>query len=77
MVYTLRRMKNGRFINLLLALLRLGLGVFFLITGVQKIAGIHEMADFLTRSRILPAVCSLPLACLGLAMELVVAVFAG
>ena len=67
-------MKNGRFINLLLALLRLGLGVFFLITGVQKIAGIHEMADFLTRSRILPAVCSLPLACLGLAMELVVAV---
>ena len=67
-------MKNGRLINFLLALLRLGLGGFFLITGVQKIAGMDEMADFLTRSRILPSIFSMPLACIGLAMELVVAV---
>ena len=67
-------MKNGRFINFLLLLLRLGLGGFFLLTGLQKLAGIDEMADFLTRSRILPAFFSMPLACIGLAMELVVAV---
>ena len=67
-------MKNGRFINFLLLLLRLGLGGFFLLTGPQKLAGMDEMADFLTRSRILPAFFSMPLACIGLAMELVVAV---
>ena len=67
-------MKNGRFINFLLLLLRLGLGGFFLLTGLQKLAGLDEMADFLTRSRILPAFFSMPLACIGLAMELVVAV---
>ena len=66
-------MKNGRFINFLLLLLRLGLGGFFLLTGLQKLAGMDEMADFLTRSRILPAFFSMPLACIGLAMELVVA----
>lgn len=67
-------MKNGRFINFLLLLLRLGLGGFFLLTGLQKLAGMDEMADFLIRSRILPAFFSMPLACIGLAMELVVAV---
>ena len=67
-------MKNGRFINFLLLLLRLGLGGFFLLTGLQKLAGMDEMADFLTRSRILPSFFSTPLACIGLAMELVVAV---
>ena len=67
-------MKNGRFINFLLLLLRLGLGGFFLLTGLQKLAEMDEMADFLTRSRILPAFFSMPLACIGLAMELVVAV---
>lgn len=67
-------MKNGRFINFLLLLLRLGLGGFFLLTGLQKLARMDEMADFLTRSRILPAFFSMPLACIGLAMELVVAV---
>lgn len=67
-------MKNGRFINLLLALLRLGLGGFFLTTGLQKVLSMNETADFLTRSRILPAFFSMPLACIGLAMELVVAV---
>lgn len=67
-------MKNGRFINFLMLLLRMGLGGFFLLTGLQKLAGMDEMADFLTRSRILPAFFSMPLACIGLAMELVVAV---
>ena len=66
--------KYNRFVNLLLNILRLGMGGFFLITGVQKIATMNEMVDFLTRSRILPAFFSFPLACLGLAMELVVAV---
>ena len=67
-------MKNGRFINFLMLLIRMGLGGFFLLTGLQKLTGMDEMADFLTRSRILPAFFSMPLACIGLAMELVVAV---
>lgn len=66
--------KYNRFVNMLLYVLRLGLGGFFLFTGVQKIAGMNEMVDFLTRSHILPAFFSFPLACIGLAMELVVAV---
>lgn len=70
----LPRVKYNRFVNSLLMALRLGLGGFFLLTGVQKVAAMNEMVDFLTRSRILPAFFSFPLACLGLAMELVVAV---
>ncbi len=67
-------MKYNRFVNLLLNILRLGLGGFFLLTALQKVMGMNEMADFLTRSRLLPAFFSFPLACLGLAMELVVAI---
>lgn len=67
-------MKYNRFVNLLLSILRVALGIFFLLTALQKVADINEMADFLTRSRLLPAICSFPLACIGLAMELVVAV---
>lgn len=70
----LRHVKYNRFVNLLLTTLRVGLGIFFLFTGVQKIAGMNEMVDFLTRSRLLPEFFSFPLACIGLAMELVVAV---
>ena len=70
----LARMKNGRFINTLMAIMRVGLGAFFLITGLQKITSMNETADFLTRSSILPAFFSMPLACIGIAMELVVAV---
>lgn len=70
----LRGVKYNRFVNMLLNVLRLGLGGFFLFTGVQKIAGMNEMVDFLTRSHILPVFFSFPLACIGLAMELVVAV---
>ncbi len=58
----------------MLTLLRVGLGVFFLVTGILKIADLGETAEFLTRSDILPAWCSMPLACTGVAMELVVAV---
>ena len=66
-------MPRGRYIDLLLSLLRLGLGLFFLITAVLKIDQLGDTAEFLTRSRLLPASCSLPLACIGVAMELVVA----
>lgn len=58
----------------MLTLLRVGMGAFFLITGIPKIADLGETSDFLTRSNILPAWCSMPLACTGVAMELVVAV---
>lgn len=66
--------KYNRFVNMLLTILRLGLGGFFLLTGLQKVASMNEMVDFLTRSSVLPAFFSFPLACIGLAMELVVAV---
>lgn len=67
-------MRNTRSITLLLTLLRVGLGGFFLLTGIPKIADLGETAEFLTRSDLLPAWCSMPLACTGVAMELVVAV---
>ena len=67
-------MRNTRSINVMLTLLRVGLGVFFVCTGIPKIADLGETAEFVTRSNILPAWCSMPLACTGVAMELVVAV---
>ena len=66
-------MPRDRYIGLLLSLLRLGLGLFFLTTAVLKIDQLGDTAEFLTRSRLLPECCSLPLACIGVAMELVVA----
>lgn len=53
-------------------LLRVGMGVFFLITGLLKIGELDETAEFLTRSRLLPGIFSMPLACTGVAMELIV-----
>ena len=73
-VYYLRAMRNNRAIDVLLNLLRVGLGIFFLVTGLLKIGEMGETADFLTRSDLLPEFFSMPLACIGIAMELVVAV---
>ncbi len=67
-------MRNSRTIDILLNLLRVGLGVFFLVTGLLKIGELGQTAEFLTRSDLLPEFFSMPLACLGIAMELVVAV---
>lgn len=58
------------FINLL----RVGIGMFFVVTSLLKIPHLDETADFLTRSRLLPAQCSLPLACIGVGMELLVGI---
>ena len=58
-----------------MSLLRLGMGLFFLVTGVQKIGDLGETAQFLLRSRLLlPEWACMPIACIGVAMELVVAV---
>ena len=73
-MYYLRAMRNNRAIDVLLNLLRVGLGIFFLVTGLLKIGEMGETADFLTRSDLLPEFFSMPLACIGIAMELVVAV---
>ena len=70
----LGNVRNFSYIDTGLFLLRVGLGGFFLITGVLKINGLNETANFLTHSRILPEWFSMPLACIGVAMELVVAV---
>ncbi len=56
-----------------MSLLRIGMGLFFLATGLQKISGLDETAQFLIRSQLfLPEIVALPLACTGVAMELVV-----
>ena len=55
---------------LLIFLLRVGMGIFFISVGLLKLAHMDEMAEFLTRSDLLPEWCSMPLASLGLAMEL-------
>lgn len=65
-------MKKARFSNALLTLLRIGMGAFFLCTGFLKLGELDETAQFLTRSQLLPESFSMPLACLGLAMEFVV-----
>lgn len=64
--------RNMSIINLLLSLLRIGMGAFFLTTAVLKVGGLGETADFLTRSRLLPEFFSMPLACTGIAMEMLV-----
>ncbi len=56
-----------------MTLLRIGTGLFFLGTGLQKISGLDETAQFMIRSRLwLPDWFAMPLACTGVAMELVV-----
>ncbi len=58
-----------------MTLLRVGMGLFFLGTGVQKISGLDETAQFLIRSQLfLPEWFAMPLACTGVAMELVVGI---
>ena len=69
-----RTTRSPRALMVLTFLLRVGLGVFFIITALLKVAHLDETAEFLTRSRILPEFFSLPLACTGVAMELVVGV---
>ncbi len=65
--------RNSRTVNHLMSMLRVGLGVFFLATGLQKISGLDETAQFIIRSRLyLPELLAMPLACTGVAMELVV-----
>lgn len=65
-------MRNFSIIAVLLTLLRISMGLFFLTTAVLKVGDLGETADFLTRSRLLPEFCSLPLACTGVAMEMLV-----
>ncbi len=65
-------MRKPHFLRLLFFLLRFGLGCFFLFTGLSKITALHETALMLTRSDILPESLSMPLASIGVAMELVV-----
>lgn len=66
--------RSPRALIVLTFLLRIGLGIFFIITALLKIAHMDETAEFLTRSRLLPEFCSMPLACIGVAMELIVGV---
>lgn len=67
-------MRKPFILRLLLFLLRIGFGLFFLTVGLLKITQLSETADFITRSRLLPQAFSLPLACIGVGMELVVGV---
>lgn len=59
-------------LRLLLWLMRMGLGLFFLYTAVMKLGDMTTTASFLTRSDLLPELFSMPLAALGLAMEFLV-----
>ena len=63
-----------RVLQLLIFLLRVGLGIFFITTALLKVAHLDETAEFLTRSHLLPEFFSMPLACTGVAMELTVGV---
>ncbi len=67
-------MRKPLILRLLLFLLRIGIGIFFMIVASLKVAHLDETADFLTRSRLLPETFSLPLACIGVGMEGVVGI---
>ena len=66
-------MKKSIILSLMLLLLRLSLGIFFLWTSIQKFSDLPTTALFITRSLILPESFSYPLACIGVAMEFIVA----
>ncbi|MFI3243473.1 MAG: hypothetical protein R3Y56_04385 [Akkermansia sp.] len=65
-------MPKSAILRLMLNLVRLGLALFFLYTSVAKIPDLPTTALFLTRSDIFPESASMPLACIGVAMEFVV-----
>lgn len=65
-------MKNSLLLTIMLHLLRISLGIFFLYTSVLKIPDLGNTALFLTRSNILPETWSMPLSCIGVAMEFIV-----
>ncbi|MDO5450332.1 MAG: hypothetical protein Q4F30_05535 [Akkermansia sp.] len=67
-------MKSALAAKYAMHLFRTGMGLFLLVVGVLKIGQVADTATFITRSDILPAWCSTPLACTGIAMELVVSV---
>lgn len=75
-MYTEADMRNHGTTGILLTLLRIGLGAFFLINSVIKLnaKALWENAQFMTGSDILPEWCSMPLTCIGMMMELVVGV---
>lgn len=62
--------------GILLTLLRIGMGLFFLINSVVKLnaKSLWENAQFMTGCDVLPEWCSMPLTCIGMMMELVVGV---
>ncbi len=65
-------MPRSAILRLMLNLVRLSLGVFFLYTSIAKVPDLPTTALFLTRSNIFPESASMPLACIGVAMEFVV-----
>ena len=70
-----RRMKEiPTIVRSMLFILRISMGIFFLYTGIAKVTDLGTTAEFLTRSNILPEIFSMPLACTGIAMEIIVAV---
>ena len=69
-------MKTNGTTRTLLALLRMGLGLFFIVNFFFKLnpKSMGDNAQFLTDCDILPEYFSMPLTCLGTTMELVVGV---
>ncbi len=65
-------MQKSTTLNIMLNLVRIGLGVFFLYTACVKVPDLPTTALFLTRSDFLPESASMPIACIGVAMEFVV-----
>ncbi len=67
-------MRKHPLLFFLINLLRVGMGIFFIVTGLLKVPHLNVTAEFLTRSRLLPEMFSLPLASLGVAMEIIVGI---
>lgn len=58
--------------NKMFVLLRVAMGAFFLYTSFAKLGSMDETGQFITRSDIFPEYVSMPLAFVGIAMEMIV-----
>ena len=64
--YRMRGVRGETESHWMTMLLRVGMGLFFLVVGVLKVGQVADTANFILRSNVLPEWCSMPLACLDI-----------
>lgn len=67
-------MLREKIVRTLLWLLRVGMGVFFLYVAIRKMLELDKLQETIERFALFPEAWSYPLACLGIACEVVVGI---